>query len=435
MRRAAVLVLASWPALAFAQADPDVRQLLEQHRRQIEQIQRDYEARIQALEAEMLTMKESREQAAQQDELDALLREAEGSSPPPIDRPNVQANALNPAISVIPDFAVRLESHDRKAAQVFGELFQEKNPFSLRETELDLRAAVSPAADAVAILAIGDEGTAFEEAYITLHSLPYDLQAKIGRFKLNFGRANTVHNHDLPQIDRPAVHRLVFGDEGTSVDGVSVSKPLYTNDPGDLLPTYSDITVELSNAANDESPLFGRGAKQEVAGDVRWKNFWQITPNSDLEAGVSALFTGENRFGDQSSQALGADLTLRINDPDPSTSRNWLIQTEVIGTKVGRQDDSVTALGSYLTVQRQLTPNTYTGLRLDAAESPLRRDAGIWGAVPYYTWYVNEFLRLRVQYQYMHGTNGNDSAVAQGLGIQLTWVFGAHPPEPYWVNR
>lgn len=430
---------ASVPAKSEAPAaSADASPLLEEQRRQIEQLRREYEARIEALEDRLKKVEEAKASAQEEDELDELLRLAEASGPQPVARPNVSPNALNPQISVIPDFTARFEdvSGDQSVMDAFPGLFEERNPFALREVEVELRAAVAPGADAVAILAVGEEETAFEEAFLILHNLPFELKAKVGRFKMGFGRANVIHNHDLPQVDRPVVHALLFGEEGTSVDGISLSRPLYAGEPGRLAPTWSEITVELTNAANEESPLFGDGEHQEVAVASRVKSFWQINDRDDLEVGASLLLTGDNKTSEHNaSTAAGIDVTYRNNDEVPGSYRNWLVMAEVIGSTVETDQEDIDALGGYLTIQRQLDPQRYVGLRLDAAESPFIADANIWGIVPYYTWYLNEFLRLRLQYQYLNGSYRSDSATSQGLALQLTWVFGAHPPEPYWVNR
>jgi hypothetical protein len=398
-----------------------------------------YEQRIAALEARLREMEAQQAAAAEQDELDKLLRAAEAGAPPTVPRPQVNANALNPQISVIPDFTAlfkQVSGDDEALVAAFGELFEEGNPFALREVEVDFRAPVSPDADAVAILAVGEEETAFEEAYLDLHDLPWDLRAKVGRFKLGFGRANALHQHDQPTIDRALVHQLVFGPEGTSVDGVSLSRPLYRGEPGGLAPSWTDLTVEVTNAANEESPLFGTEAHQEVAVAGRLKNYWEIDEHSDFEAGVSGLAIGDapdDERGD--STALGLDLTYRLRDEVPGSFRDWIFQAEVIGSEVNGFADDVSALGGYLLVQRRLDAQRYLGIRLDQAESPTMEGADLFGVTPYFTWYLNEFLRLRLQYQYVEGNTDEGDGHSDSIGLQLTWVFGAHPPEPYWVNK
>ncbi len=397
------------------------------------------EERIRALEERLRELEAASAAREEEDELEKLLRAAEAGSPPAVPRPVTSASALNPRISVVPDFTAlfkEVSGDDDELAAVFGDLFEEGNPFDLREVEVDFRAPVSPEADAVAILAIGEDEAAFEEAFLQIHELPWDLQAKIGRFKLGFGRANVVHGHDQPLMDRPLVHQVLFGAEGAAVDGVSLSRPLYRAEPGEWIPTWSDLTVEVFNAANDESPLFGAEPHQEVAAAARWKNYWQIDDFDDVELGVSGLAIGDAPSDEQgSSKVLGIDATWRRKDPVPGSYRDWLVQAEVLGSTVETGADDVSALGAYLLVQRRIDPQRYVGVRLDTAESPLVKDAELLGVAPYLTWYLNEFLRLRLEYQFVSGETADADAHANTFGLQLMWVFGAHPPEPYWVTR
>lgn len=408
----------------------------------IEEQNRKYESRIQTLESQLDSLRQTEQSRRDEDELDELLRLAEASGPAPVARSSATPSFLNPQISVIPDFVVRwhdikIDGDEEAIETAFPELFEETDPFNMRETEIEFRAAVSPEADAVAILAVGDEEVAFEEVYITFHSLPFGVVAKVGKFLLDFGRANRVHQHDLPQIDRPLVHSLLFGPEGTASPGISLSKMLFTNEPGGFLPTWSEFILEGINSMNEEAPLFGEGAENEPAVNMRWKNFWQISAAADLEGGASLLLSPSNKNGlHQQTTALGADVTWRWADPEPGSYDNWLVQGEVIGSSVdGSEDGTVSALGGYLTVQKQIDPQWYAGIRADTAQSPYVADASAWGLAPYVTHYLNEFIRLRLQYNYLKGEVDGDTAVNQGLSAQIIWVFGAHPPEPYWVNR
>lgn len=394
------------------------------------------EARIRALEARLAELQAVAKEERDQDELDELLRLAEASGPPPVARPSSTPSILNPSISVIPDFVARFETVDHEPG-VFDEIFADRNPFDLRETEIEFRAPVSPEVDGVAILSVGDEEAAFEEAYAKFHSLPWGLQAKVGKFFVAFGRANPIHTHDLPQIDRPIVHQLLFGEEGLSSPGISLSKVLFTHAPSSFVPTYSELTVEAINSANEEQPLFGSEPVNEPGVNTHLKNFWQLGGAQDFEGGLSWLATGNNKAGDESSNVVGADATWRWRDPTPGSFASWLVQGEVLQSRVGESQKTETddALGGYLTVQRQLDPQWYAGVRLDKAESPTVEDADLWGITPYLTYSMNEFVRMRFQYQYLKGEVGGASAESQGLAMQLTIVFGAHPPEPYWVDR
>jgi len=404
----------------------------------------DMRSRIELLEQELRALKADRDSERAEDELDELLRLAEASGPAPVARPQTSPSILNPQISVIPDFVARwleidIDGDEEAVEAAFPELFEDQNPFRLRETEVEFRAPVSPNADAVGILALGDEEEAkFEEAYILFNSLPWGLRGKVGQFRLDVGRMNRVHQHDLPQTDRPLVHQLFLGPEGTSSPGVSVSKTVYSGDPGGLLPDWSEVTVEAVNSAIEGSPLFAEGPINDAAIGGRWKNFWSFGQLQDVEVGFSALATGNNAAGDgESSTLVGTDVTWRRNDPTPGGFDNWLVQGEVLSSTadVASGSDTINALGGYLTVQRQFDPQWYAGVRVDRAESPTVEDADIWGVAPYVSHYVNEFIRFRFQYLFMNGEVGDTSATSHGLSAQLTWVFGAHPPHPYWVNQ
>ena len=91
-------------------------------------------------------------------------------------------------------------------------------------------------------------------------------------------------------------------------------------------------------------------------------------------------------------------------------------------------------LGYYAWAQYQLTRTTYLGSRWDdtatIVDDSVRRRA-IGG---YFTWYTSEFLRFRLGYERrisdLADEDGRNSAFAE-----INFVFGAHPPEPFWVNR
>jgi hypothetical protein len=50
---------------------------------------------------------------------------------------------------------------------------------------------------------------------------------------------------------------------------------------------------------------------------------------------------------------------------------------------------------------------------------------------PYVSWYWSEFLRFRGSYEHRGGDRPSEDA----FWLQVTWIFGAHPPHPYWAMR
>ena len=81
--------------------------------------------------------------------------------------------------------------------------------------------------------------------------------------------------------------------------------------------------------------------------------------------------------------------------------------------------------------QQQLNRDWYYGVRLDWTKDALDDSREVWGLSPYVSWYWSEFLRFRLEYQHKEG----DTADENTLYLQITWIFGAHPPHPYLAMR
>ena len=89
--------------------------------------------------------------------------------------------------------------------------------------------------------------------------------------------------------------------------------------------------------------------------------------------------------------------------------------------------------GAYIIGQQQLNKDWYAGVRLDYTQDANNNDRQIWGVSPYITWYWSEFLRFRVSYE--HRGNFGASPDEDLFFFQITWIYGAHPPHPYWAMK
>src|SRR5207247_3314367 len=89
-----------------------------------------------------------------------------------------------------------------------------ENRFFPREVELSLFGQIDPFARGEMRIESGEEAPDGEmnvtlaEAFITLLTLPYGTQAKLGQMRNRFGCSNVNHEHDLPWIDLPALYRV-----------------------------------------------------------------------------------------------------------------------------------------------------------------------------------------------------------------------------------
>jgi len=354
-----------------------------------------------------------------------------------------QNNLLNPAISVIGDFVGSLSTDGSNNAL---------NRFSVREIELDARAAIAPWVDGVLIASIAEEieqepngdvdvSTEFEleEGYVDFHTLPLDLALRVGKFRNRFGRMNVLHTHDLPQVTRPLANLAFFGHEGMSTTGVSLN--WIVPNPWD---EYVQLTTTLLNAdGGEEAPILGGPNAENPAVLVHLNWFRDVGETATVELGGSYLYTKSDDDTDFDANVFGVDFTYQWLDPEAADRHSFLFQSELYWADNDVPDPAGSyrnrSFGGYAFAQYQLGLNWYTGLRGDYTEYPDDEFRGpydeTWGFSPYITWYITEFLRLRFEYQHLGQRTEIGSDHDDNFYLNLTWAFGAHPPHPYWVNK
>ncbi len=371
------------------------------------------------------------------------------------------ASDFNPAIGVFADSVI-------EAGNASEKLGEDGDRFSLREIEMDIRAPISPWAEGVLVVAYEDAGageteTRIEEAYIDLQAgdlldLDTDAQAKVGRFRAPFGATNRLHTHDLIQTDRPYAVQNILGEEGIVGDGIELTLPVSHRETEDGRGRTSTAHIALVNGellAREESAL---GVQADDAGVeldsdspiflARWSEFWELDELSDVEFGVSYL----RNVGDDAVQTdAGTDIEPEIyafdatwrSDSDESGVGGWVVQSEVIHSELDFGNTAAgdlptgdeSAHGHYIVAQRQMSPNTYAGLRYGKSDS-IAGDAEVTDISPFVSWYPDEFFRIRLQGQHLDvdDSSSGDESVTR-VFLQFTWNIGAHQPHPYWVNR
>lgn len=353
-----------------------------------------------------------------------------------------QGNLLNPEITVFLDLGGSVSSNQDNKAY---------NRFTLREAEFDFRSAVAPIADAVVIIAVHEEiedpfgdvdiSLAFdiEEGYLNVHTLPFDLAARGGKFRAVFGRNNLLHTHDLPQLSRPLPVLAFLGHEGLVTVGGEASW---------LVPNPFDQFVEWTTAivnsdAGEESPLL-RGPEAPnpaVVSHLKW--FGDLGESCSLELGSSLLFGRSS--GDFDDTLLGgADATWMWRDSQAPDARSALVQGEFFIARADspRPNGSPlrrNSIGGYVFAQYQFHRNAYVGARYDRTELPdvgeRRKNDVEWGASSWVTWYYSEALRFRFELQHLDREMAGERDSEQIAMLGVTFYIGAHPSHPYWVNR
>jgi hypothetical protein len=382
------------------------------------------------------------------------LRGLEGqgeAAPQPPAPVSTSPNVFNPTLTVIGNGLYRYD--DRP---VFADGDRIDKQVNLREVEIDLRAAVDPFADAVVIgsfesVTPGEFEVGIEEGYVIIKRLPVPLldepplglKLKAGRFRTETGRINRLHLHDLPQASRPLVIEEFFGEEGFIADGLSAQMFLPT--PFDEASALELTAQALSGGgvAVADGPARSLG----VVGNLRWFRTFASAHNVDLS--LIAHFGRTDPKGELSAVTYGADVLYKWKPLRGGEFRSVLLGGELLYSDRdflepldtdgdGRPDTSekraARPFGYFVFAQYQLARSLYVGPRWDDTRSiddDRTRRRAVSG---YLTWYASEFLRFRVGYEHrfsdVSDEDGRDSAFAE-----LNFVFGAHPPEPFWVSR
>jgi hypothetical protein len=234
---------------------------------------------------------------------------------------------------------------------------------------------------------------------VDLVALPAHLSARIGQQLLPFGVTNRMHPHDWPWPDMPLPFAELIGDHGVGDVGAVFAYRMHN--PWDKALTLHAGTVS--------GAFFDPDQEDPAPGWVGRAEYFDEFGPIELGLGASAMGLRANRLE-------GADLLVRWRG-DSWRSVVWI--TELV-REVHCDEPSPGDLGWVSTLQLQPTRPLYLGLRVDGMADELRYG----GTVSYYT---SEFLRIRV------ASFGDGEEVR--TDAQLTFVWGSHPVEPYWVNR
>ncbi len=315
-----------------------------------------------------------------------------------------------------------------------------ENRFFPREIELSLFGQVDPYARAEVRIEAGEETAGQEielklaEANLTLLTLPWGTQLKLGQMRNRFLYSNVFHEHDLPWPDRPNVLRNFLGEEGLVEKGAEL-----TVVPD--LPFYLEALVGAFNGDNETA--FGRGKLNHPLVTGRLRTFLELTDTSALQLGASVA-SGDTAEQRQSTLA-GYELRYKYRP------EGWLHPLLTLGGEglysIRRTTitDSVTGLTEDRTRRRfgwygygELQPfqvgplsRWALGVRYDWSEFP--ENPGHERAIePYLTFWPSEFLRFRLAYKNTdQDDNGGSARHADEYLFEATFILGAHPAHPF----
>ncbi|MBZ5640581.1 MAG: hypothetical protein LAO51_17730 [Acidobacteriia bacterium] len=377
--------------------------------KKLAEMQRVYEARIAALEAEVAALKGSRPPIP--------VPEAPPvpPAPTPAAPPSQTSNYFNPSVSLIGNYL-----------GVGGKNRTENLPASsLRESEVGLQAIVDPYARADVFLSFGEEGVDVEEGYASFTSLPWGLLAKVGRMRTAFGKINSLHLHVLPWPDEPLpLVNLLGGEEGWIGSGLSVAKliPL----PGDV---FSEATLQVFGGdAGIDGQLFKAPERSDLSYNGHYRIFSDLTEATNLDLGLS-YGVGPNGSTGSSKTRLGAiDATLRWKPLRTATYRSVTLRGELIRSRKDLLAGAQTADGWFLSGDYQLAKRWFVGARYERADHADDAALHDTGEAATLTFWPSEFSQLRSELRRRMYADGE---TADEVLLQVQFAIGAHGAHPF----
>ncbi|MFN0178549.1 MAG: hypothetical protein ACKVZ0_07080 [Gemmatimonadales bacterium] len=383
----------------------------------------------------------ARDSAAVADSL-ALMRELTAATAAPAAMAPRQPGAANPRL--LPDLSA--------VGDLIGDLSRTGSTqeggqrFSIREVEVAIQAAVDPYFRGDIYLGFSDEeGVAIEQAYLTTTSLPWGLEARMGRFLMPLGKQNTTHRHDLHTIEYPFVLQRFLGPEGLKGTGIYLSKVLAPfGFYQELQVTATDQFGEADESLITEEPINTRLAN--LGYSARLRNYFDLTRHANIEVSGSVA-TGKRAqpvtgLGDVTAvpvrqTVFGVDVTYRWRPLQQGLYRSLIVQGEWLRQVNGRYDPPPAASyggpsrdlsGGYLFARYQVSRRGYLGARFDRLADPETGGGRLAAASAYYQFFPSEFSKLLFGYE--RASAVGESAYGRIL-VQATFALGPHRPHPF----
>lgn len=260
-------------------------------------------------------------------------------------------------------------------------------------------------------------GFAIEEGYLYWVGLPGALGLKAGKFRQDIGLYNRWHTHALFEVDRPLAAVAFLGEDGLIQTGVSLAAPTLA-----LGPATQTLAVEVTQATNEA--LFAGGNDLSVLG--RFQSFWDVGGGSYVQLAATGVW-GENDEMLLDSRVLGTDLAVRWVPRGRARLRELLVKSEWYVARRELAGVVETGHGGYGQVNYRTGPRWVLGVRADYLDG-YGTGPSIVQLVPSVSWWQSEWVRLRLQYNFVKPSGMEASHTAL---LQVIWAMGPHKHETY----
>jgi hypothetical protein len=400
----------------------------------------------------------------------ALMKELGGALVAPADSSSRTADATTPAGARTGPTNPRLLPDISAVGDLVGDLSPKGSTqedgarFGIREVELAVQAVVDPYFRGDVFLGISDlEGIGIEQAYLTTTSLPNQLEARLGRFLMPFGKQNTTHRHDLHTIEYPYVIQRFLGAEGlkgTGVMGSRVFSPFgfFQELQITAVDRLGERTEGLTSAEPVNKSLAGLGYS------ARLRNYVDLSEAANFELSFSGMTGRREQPLDEAYVAqladgvnaalarqtiLGADLTYRWRPLQQGIYRSFILQGEVMHQLNDRnptipartscivtcpdatpfyQGPSRDYTGAYVFARYQTGQRTFIGSRYDFLQDQDDGGRTLNAGSVYLEWFPSEFSKLVAGYEAVSPSGGT---LVNRLLLQASFSLGPHKPHPF----
>ncbi len=378
------------------------------------------------------------EEKFQQNELEKILKEAKTvSTEKKVTKKKTKVfksgqrslQAINPEISVTGD--------------MYGKYITNKNNFTktersgvfFRKMDIHFQGGLDPFSFTKAIVEFNPDGVELGEAYITLNKFVSNVSLTAGKFRQQFGIVNRWHVHSLDQQDYPLALKTILGDDGLNQIGVSLdwTMPAFTSDANNLI-------IQITNGRNDN--LFSGQLFSFPSVLGHFKNYWDLTSNTYLELGFTGMIGKNNLKGYDTNNKLilddtrittlgGVDLTLFWQPANQALYKSFLWRTELYYANKELLNSRIKTWGGYSYIEYKFAEQWQVGTRFDYTQPFEINNSSRYSyqIVPYITWWQSHWVRMRLQYNYLNGTDITDPVST--LRLQMVWAVGPHKHDRY----
>jgi hypothetical protein len=325
-----------------------------------------------------------------------------------------------------------------------GSTQEDKTRFGVREVELAVQAVVDPYFRGDVFLGISDlEKISIEQAFLTTTAIE-DLEIRMGRQLMPFGKQNTTHRHDLHTIEYPWVIQRFFAADGLKGTGVYASKVFAP------FGWYQELIVTANDRLGEgpEGLVTSEPVNKELTGltySARLRNYWDVNESTNFELSASGMTGrleqplsttntgGVNAVGARQS-TVAADLTFRWRPLQQGLYQSFILQTEVMHqineritgpTYAGPTQDYT---GAYVFARYQLSQRLFLGGRFDYVQDPVAAGGTLTAGSGYLEWFPSEFSKLSAGYERL---NQADVPGVNRILVQASFALGPHKPHPF----